>query len=148
MFVTFIKPKTPMYSPRKEFDEDLHQEFDSTAKLKTIEYLGNLGINAVENPDRYGVDLIVPDCFYAEVECKYVWTGEEFPYKDVHLPYRKSKYCNLDMPTLFCIWNREFSHLISFNSFIVKEIEPIEVKNKYIPEGELFFKIPIDPDFL
>ena len=45
--------------------------------------------------------------------------------------------------TLFFIWNAELTHAIVFWSDDVKDLEPVEVPNKYRYKGEYFFQIPV-----
>lgn len=96
-----------------------------------------------------GVDLIVLDknkldkvLFYVECERKTVWK-DKFAYADVNFPERKLKYCQLDKPTYFIMFNHDFSEYL-----VVKgddlAASPLEiVPNKYITYGEKFFKVPL-----
>jgi len=79
--------------------------------------------------------------FYVECEVKTVWKGEVFPYETVQLPQRKSKF--FISPTLFFIWNNELSNALMFKSEDIKDLTPVEVCNKYVASGEMFYQIPL-----
>ena len=102
----------------KRFSPELHAENDElcrNAALESKSLLLHLGIDAlVDNPDKYGVDLIgyLEDeiSCYVEVERKHGWSGPHFGFKTLHIPLRKKKFCWLDKPTHFVVFNKECSH--------------------------------------
>ena len=59
----------------------------------------------------------------------------------MQLPERKSKF--FDKPTLFFIWNKSITTAKMFKSKDIKSLTPVEVSNKYIASGELFYQIPL-----
>lgn len=130
---------------RKRFDRELFNECDKKARAVTTRYFERQGYVVSEHPDRYAQDLIVEDTgasFCVECEVKLVWSGEDFPYDSVQLPERKSKF--FDTATMFFIWNKEFTHAMTFWSHDVKQLEPVEVPNRYVHKGEYFYQIPMD----
>ena len=142
-----------MKSPvRKEFSKQLYKKYDDLARAATKEHLKKeRGYNTVDHHDKYAQDLIAskPDewgvhlsePFCVECEVKAVWSGAKFPYDTVQLPERKKKFFN--KLTLFYIWNKELTHAVTFWSEKVKHLTTVEVKNKYVKEGERFFQIPL-----
>ena len=129
---------------RKQFNESLHGQYDKPARDRTIEYMNIKGFKCWPNPDIYGQDLIAEGSkgkFYVECEVKAVWDGDRFPYNTVQLPERKSKF--FDKPTLFFIWNKSITTAKMFKSKDIKSLTPVEVSNKYIASGELFYQIPL-----
>ena len=129
---------------RKRFDRKLYEECDQRARQCTTQYLENAGYEVEPHPDRYAQDLIATkegESHMVECEMKLVWEGEAFPYPTVQLPERKKKFFNL--PTQFFIWNFAGSHAVSFWSHEVQKLEPVEVPNKYVFSGEMFYQIPL-----
>jgi hypothetical protein len=109
-----------------------------------MEYMQIRGYKIWENPNTYGQDLIAEGSkgkFYVECEVKTVWSGSVFPYDTLQLPERKSKF--FDKPTLFFVWNKELSDALMFKSEDIKDLTPVEVSNKYIASGEMFYQIPL-----
>lgn len=132
---------------RKAFDRDLFNKNDEEARENTIQYLEWYGYNVVPHPNPYAQDLVATDRrngkrFLVECEIKRLWKCESFPFDSVQLPERKRKF--FDEKTLFFIWNDYGSTAITFWSDKISHLEPVEVKNKYVSEGELFFQIPLE----
>ena len=135
---------------RKRFDKDLYEKYNQKAVAAFKKVLPKK--YRVEQPKKKtDVDLIVYKgdeiVCYAEVEVKRVWKEVDFPYEDVNLPSRKEKYCKLDKPTLFCIFNEPTTRVKCFWSQDVLASPKEEVSNVFIAAGELFFKIPLDCTF-
>lgn len=129
---------------RKKFDKDLYDIYDSVAKEAARDALQKKGYTVCDNIDKYAQDLVAEKdgkMFLVETEVKNVWKGPEFPYDTVQLPERKKKF--FKERTLFFIWNAELTHAIVFWSDDVKDLEPVEVPNKYRYKGEYFFQIPV-----
>ena len=138
---------------RKRFDRTLYTKYDALAKEATTHYLTGQGYTVNGHPNRYAQDLIFghfePAKVYdldtvscAECEVKLVWNGETFPYDTVQLPERKKKFFNA--PTRFFIWNSTLTTAATFWSNDIKDLEPVEVPNKYVYKGEYFYQIPLD----
>ena len=126
----------------KKFDKTLYEENDP-AKLLAIEYFKKIGKNAVVNPKKYGIDLIVDDEFYCEVEVKHRWVGEEFTYNDLQIPYRKEKFGDLDKPSMFMVINKDRTYAFLTTGKDVLESPVEEVPNKFKFKGEYFYKVPL-----
>lgn len=128
---------------RKKFDQDLYQKNDP-AKLKAIEYFKSKDMAAMVNPDDYGIDLIVDDKFYCEVEVKHNWRGNSFTFPTLQIPERKMKFAKVcDKPVMFMVFNSEHTHAFLARADDVLKSPLREVPNKYVPEGEMFFQIPV-----
>ncbi len=134
---------------RKRFDKALHDKTDKLAKQTAIAILEKAGHKVVENPNRHAVDLLVYNdkdehIFNCEVEIKTNWkTGTDFKYPDVNFLDRKAKYCKLDKPTVFVIFNEDLSQYLSVKGSDVLSSPQEVVKNKYCYDGELFYKLPL-----
>lgn len=126
---------------RKPFSKTLYNNNDP-AKQKAIDYFANQGTTAVVNPDDYGIDLIVDDTFYCEVEVKHNWRGDSFPFNTLQIPERKTKFAKLDKPVVFMVMNSEHTHAFLTTGDDVLASPLVEVSNKYVPNGEMFFQIP------
>lgn len=130
---------------RKRFDRDLFQKYDQLARDVTTKYLQSIGYEVTEHPDRYAQDLIARSedkDFCVECEVKLVWEVSEFPYPNVQLPERKKKFFHV--PTQFFIWNKPLEYAMTFWSYDVATLEPVEVPNKYVYAGEYFYQVPMD----
>jgi hypothetical protein len=131
---------------RKRFDRDLFNETDGTARDSAKKYWTSLGHTVEDHPDRYAIDLIVntgTTSFYCEVEIKKVWKGAEFKYETLQIPERKAKFAKLDKPACFMIFNNERSHAFICSHTDLLDSPVVEVPNKYVCKGEMFFQVPI-----
>lgn len=126
---------------KKRFDKSLYNLYDELAKDATKLYSEGQGQTLTDNPDKYRQDLVA-DGHLVECEVKIVWDSEEFPYDTVQLPQRKQKF--FDKTTKFFIWNKSLTKAATFWSDDIKDLEPVEVPNKYVYKGEYFFQIPLD----
>lgn len=128
---------------RKKFDKDLYNKNDP-AKNKAIEYFKTKDMSAIVNPNDYGVDLIVDNKFYCEVEVKHNWKGNNFSFPTLQIPERKKKFASInDMPVMFMVLNSEHTHAFLVNAKDVLRSPLVEVPNKYVEKEELFFQIPV-----
>lgn len=78
-----------------KFKPSEFQQFDSLAKSTAIAHLTKKGFTVTENPDKYGVDLIVnklEKMYYFEVEVKRSFTTFESLQTYIHIPERKRKF--------------------------------------------------------
>lgn len=134
----------------KRFDRKLYEENDKKAKQAVIKLLKPFKkYKVIENPKRTGVDLQV---FEGEehkfnIECeikKVVDKMEPYPWDTVNFLNRKAKYCNLDKPTIFIIFNKNLTEYLVVKDKTVLSSSQEIVKNKYVFDGELFYKVPID----
>ena len=128
------------------FDKDSYNRSDALSKDSTIKVIENLikakHINEVtvkENPDKYGIDLLVFDnnnvVGYIECEQSYKWGDEEYPYKTIRLPERKEKYLtpsNLpygDKQVLFVMINNKGNRAVLYLGEVAKKAPKKEVFN-------------------
>ena len=73
----------------KYFVQEQHALHDAEAKKAAQEFWIKHGYNCIENPDEYGVDLLVDGKgrkFGCEVETKTGWHGPEFNYTTLRIP--------------------------------------------------------------
>ena len=122
----------------KEFNKESHAANDKPAKDLVINFLKSKGLDAMENPDKYGIDIVVPRY---EVERREIWI-DEFPFKTVHIPARKEKF--LKHSIIYAVVNRDFDKIMFCTSEVIRKYNLIEVPNKSVPEGEYFYDVPIE----
>jgi len=134
----------------KRFSKRLFESNDELAR-ETAEYLKDFfGVDSWEDSEnRYTIDRVGhrngQPVLNVEVEIKQHWKDghETFPYPDVNLPERKEKYFDLDLPTYFVIFSADCRGAVIFSDRVVKKCPKVEVPNRYVRNGELFFKIPV-----
>lgn len=102
------------------------------------------GLKCVENPNVYGVDLIVlreeNPVGFVEVEVRN-WAYCHYP--TIHLAQRKDKLLAQDLPVLFFALTQDLSHAYWMKVDKSKRYPLIEVKNFEVPNGEMFYDIPV-----
>ena len=131
-----------MQSRRKPFNIDTHAAHDASGKETVLRFLRQLGIDAEENPNRYGVDLLGKNIDHTwEVEKRPEWE-DEWPYSTVHVPNRKEKFLQLSM--IYAVVNKDLSKIMFCVSPIISECEQIEVPNTEVTWGEYFFNVPVN----
>jgi hypothetical protein len=131
---------------RKPFDPANFEENDPETRRVVREYFARNLVELVDNPDRYGIDLVSPDGFVSvEVERRVVWTGKDFPFNEVNLPERKAKFFK-DGRSMYVIVNSDYSRMgIILARFLLPYIGDSNLRenpNRYVHSGEMFFKIP------
>ena len=134
----------------KRFDRDLYEKYDKLAKDCTAKLIDKRKYRVAESPKKRDVDLQIRKrtdeeiVVYVETEVKRLdWKKNDFLYPNVQLPERKKKYCGLEVPTIFVIWNKDQTAYISFTDEDVLKAPLVEVANRYAYKGEYFFQIPI-----
>ena len=134
---------------RKKFDKDLHNKYDTLARDKAKKVFESLTpYSIVESEKKTAVDFMIykdgVHIGYLEVEVKKTWDGPQFKYADVQFPERKWKYCKLDKPTIFMMFNSDLSNYLNVTGEDLLSSKLEMVRNKYIKFGEMFFKVPVD----
>lgn len=134
---------------RKKFDPSLHAANDERAKKAIARLFSTLDPYYVEeSKKRTAVDFVLfngdKHVGYVEVEIKRVWKGSTFTYSDVNFPERKWKYCNLDKPTIFIMFNESCSDYLCVDGKTMLTCPLEVVRNKYVGYGEQFFKVPLE----
>ena len=128
---------------RKPFNKDNHAANDPAGKEVVINYLRSKGVPAIENPDDYGVDIMIPG---SEVERRTVYT-KTWPYPTFHVPERKTKFLKLDITYDVVVHHvlpaGEFDTLYRCKSSVIRDHPLVEVPNNSMPEGEYFYDVPV-----
>ena len=135
-----------MIGKHKKFSKKLYSQNDPKSRKIVIEYFKKQGIILRNNENKYGVDLVSEDGKHQyEVEHRLIWETEEFPYDEINVPERKAKFF-VDKCVSYVILSRDYSQLGMINGKeLAKHIKDENLKessNKYIREGEYFYKVP------
>jgi hypothetical protein len=132
----------------KPFEQSLHDQHDSDGKRIVIDFFKNRNIEARENPDKYGVDIILyrneKPIGYAEVEVRLMWHGAKFPYSIVNVPFRKKKLLDNELPTYFFAVNKDLTHVLCCDSEVILNSPVEENPNRFVKRHEYFYKIPLE----
>ena len=117
----------------KQFGEEQHAIHDAEAKEAVRKVWVELGYDCIENPDEFGVDLLVDDKgreFGCEVETKTGCHGPEFNYPSLRIPFRKKKFTK-DRVTFF-ILNSGRTHAAVVSRQKLLKSPAVQVKNKMV----------------
>ena len=129
----------------KTFEQEQWELSDAPAKEVATKFWIYLGYEYIENPDDYGIDLLVNGKgkeFGCEVEVKLGWHGPTFNFPTLHICSRKKKF--MSPPSMFTVMNNSLTHGAVVGSKLVLQSPIIEVKNMTVPTGERFFDMPVD----
>lgn len=131
---------------RKPFDPEAFLANDPPAREAVKACFNGFGVELLDNPDKYGVDLVSQDGqIKVEVERRPAWPGGRFPYETVHIPARKIRILG-DGTAAYAIVSADLASIGTIGGFQLFEylmIDPKESFNKCVGEGELFYDIPV-----
>ena len=132
----------------KKFSKKLFDNNDPKSRVLVKEFFAKHGIILQDNNDQYGVDLVSPDgSVKIEIERRTIWKQKDFPFNEINLPERKAKFFT-DKNVAYVIVSEDYSRIGFIKGERIKEyITENNLKenpNKYVSEGELFYKIPKD----
>ena len=100
----------------------------------------------MDDEEKYACDIEGKDGQGWEVEIKYSWKTEWPPsWRDVRIAYRKKKLLKRkgEDNITFYILNSMCKEAWEISGQTVAESEVVEVSNRFVPRGELFYSIPI-----
>ena len=119
---------------RKHFDRELYNKFDTLAKEKVEKLFKGTAWEVTVSPKKTAVDFEIREggehIGYLEVEVKRNWNQKEFQYPDVQWPERKWKYCQLDKPTIFLMFNHDLSNYLTATGEILLGRKMEMVRNR------------------
>jgi hypothetical protein len=129
----------------KKFNQALHDQYDPPARKAVTDWVKmKWGLECRENPNVYGVDLLVyradklVGCIEVEVRG---WDYCHYP--TIHIAHRKDKLFQQNQPVLFFALTQNLKNAYWMKAELVKGCPLIEVKNTEVSAGELFFDVPI-----
>jgi hypothetical protein len=129
----------------KQFNQAFHDQYDPPAREAVTKWVKmKWGLECRENPNVYGVDLLVYRADklvgYIEVEVR-GWDYCHYP--TIHVGLRKEKLFQQDRPVLFFALTQDLIHAYWVKAEVIEGSPLIEVKNIEVPTGELFFDVPV-----
>ena len=129
----------------KPFNQEVHDSCDPVAREAVIKYLAKCNRTAYPHPDKYKVDLIVENEFmvpvcYAEIEMR---DWDSCPFPTVHVPRRKKKLVDNDLPTLYFVVSKGLKKAWWCNTEVILYCPLIEVPNRAVQAGEYFYDVEI-----
>jgi hypothetical protein len=130
----------------KTFDKKLFQQNDPKSRDVVKTFLNKKGIEVKDNSNQYGIDLIsINGNIKFEVERRLVWNRYEFPFNEVNLLERKTKFFT-ESNTYYIIVSKDYTRIGIINNSDIKkymtETNLKESKNKFVSHGEMFYKLP------
>ena len=133
---------------KHEFDRKQFDECDEKARTWAKDlFKKKYQIDLTDNPDKFGIDLIASrsgiKVGYVEVDIKRGW-GDSFMYTHLNVPVRKRKLLTAALKCILVTFNVVGSQCFICKGDVVINSEVEEVKNRHVPNGELFFKVPVN----
>jgi len=125
----------------KKFDQALHDKYDPPARKAVIDWVEKTwGLQAKDNPDKYGIDLIVyrdgKQVGYIEVEVR---SWNPCPFNTIHVPVRKKEM--LEQPkSLFFALTQDLSHAYWVTGDKVFKYKTVEMKDD--TKHEAYYDVP------
>lgn len=137
---------------RKRFDRELWLENDIKAREaveKIFQGLNNFEVRPHRDHRKVDLEVFKKGVHVAnvETEIKRVWRSPDFKYDSVQFPERKKKFTVLEKPTLFVMFNHDTSNYLVVTDQDLAASPCVEVPNKYVYSGELFFQVPVEEVF-
>jgi Holliday junction resolvase-like predicted endonuclease len=128
---------------QKPFDQGLYDAHDARGREAVKAWLKQRGCR-VEDFFQYDVDLIVQKgtrwiCF-VEVEVR-GWNV--CGYDTIHIALRKKKLLDNEMPTYMFVVGNSLKTAYFCNAKKILSCPVVEVKNRFVSEGEMFFDVPV-----
>jgi hypothetical protein len=123
----------------KQFDRAAYDLYDAKGKAVAVEWFSTNTDYEVRELEKVG-DKFAPDFAlyydgdfhgYLEVEIKNTWDTDIFPFKSIHVPYRKCKFIYPGVRTWFFLINRSMTRaaLIDGNDVIYGQEQKMKVSN-------------------
>ena len=115
----------------KQFVEEQHEIHDAEAKEAVRQFWVNLGYNCIENPDEFGVDLLLDGKgreFSCGVKTKTGWHAPEFEFRTLRIPFRKQKLTNEHVTFFVLNFGRTNASVVNLQKLLKSPVA--QVKNK------------------
>lgn len=133
----------------KPFNKEMFDKCDPPAREAVTKWIKVFwGLEATDNPDKYGVDLVLYKngrlVAYVEVEQRDWGVGAPYcPYPTIHVAHRKKKLFANKLPTLLFVCTTPLVNAYWVKTEIVETSPLIEVKNRAVKEDEWFYDVDI-----
>ena len=126
---------------RKPFNKEVWAANDGIGKQAVLQLLKRMNVDAEENPNPYGVDIIVKDRSRTyEVERRTIWETQ-WPFETVHIPERKNKFMKPGM--VYAVVNKDCNKVMLCSSETITQYPQRVVRNTAIAAGEYFYDVPV-----
>ncbi len=138
-----------MKGKHKPFDRELYEKWDAIAKQAVASHLSYHGYKVVIPNEDYWVDLYAEivktgQRFYHEVEVSQNWKVGKYPYPHGSIPERKIRLREkVNGPLFFWQLSAPCTAAVCFSSAQMRPEFLVEVPNKYVPDGEFFYRPPL-----
>lgn len=132
-----------MNQVKKKFSRALYEKSDKKAKDVIRKYLQSKGHTLKKDEEKFACDIEGEDHGW-EVEIKYSWKGDwPTAWEDVRIPCRKERLLKQKGKEniTFYVLNSECNQAWEITGEAVSSSNRVEVPNRFVPEGELFFSI-------
>lgn len=132
----------------KKFSKTLFDQNDHVAKVAGFRHaaLYTDAEQIFQPGNKYETDLAykLPDGRVQLLECevKRTWKGGRFPFPSIQVLYRKEKYFAMGAQLLLLAANMLDYLVIEADDIMQSGL--VVVPNKYVPEGEYFFDVPVE----
>lgn len=138
-----------MANTTKRFDKKLFDDNDAICRKKVKSLFKNSGLKILDNTQRFGVDLLIykDEEHVGNIELerrKGVFEGSKFKYDTINYPGRKEKFLSLELPTYFISFSEDLKNFLVVKDKDIKKSPKEEVRNKYVFNNELFYKVKIE----
>lgn len=133
---------------RKAFSQGQHDQDDEPTKKAVAKYIfTHWNCSTLKNEDPFGVDII---CMrdgevvgHVEVERRHSWQYGDFPFKTVHIPGRKRKFFEVEIPTVIFSVRKDLQKALWTTGEIVLG-SPIVYSDNKDCMNEDFFDVSVD----
>lgn len=144
----------------KKFERSVFEENDEKARDWCKSFFANSSridedYYLTENPDKYGIDLIIRSKLnesfvagFVETEIKHNWKGSEFPFKTIDIPERKRKMFEKNENSFMCMWNSTGTHCLFIPGSEILKAQVIRKLTKNNSGMEPFLRILFDESYL
>lgn len=126
-----------------KFNQGAHRDTDAASKIGIIKWFALMGFKSADNTthDNFAVDLklnVNGKIYSADVERRQPWSGEEFPWKSIHIPIRKAKFFSDNY--LNIVINAEQTHCLICRRENISRVITTETPRD---PNERFFDVPV-----
>jgi len=134
-----------MIGAYKPYEQSLSDRYDKPGREAVKKFLSKEWDLYAQDYKKYEVDLICTRNgkakIFVEVEVRpsFRW---DFPFDTVHIPERKAKLFDNDLPTIYFVVNNNFTKALWINANQITNCDLVENPNKNIKQGEYFYSVP------
>lgn len=126
----------------KPFNKKTFIDNDIPCRDILLKYHRKKGYFALDGNDidKYGCDAIVG--FYVDFERRPSWVGKNFPFKTIHIPYRKKRMIE-GKQFKYYVFNRDKDYILICDGKDILASNVVAIKTKEGTLNERFFDVSI-----